>query len=243
VIILILAAGKPVTDINGESYPICLAEFNGTPLIEKIFSSCKSIEDAKYVVTLKTDDIKKYHLDNIVSILQKDAKIVEIPTDTNGAACTALLAITHIDTPEDLLIINCNEILDENFSDIIDNFKERNLDAGIVTFSSVHPRYSYVRTDSNGYVIEASEKNPISRQATVGFYWFAHGNNFISATKDMIRKDASVNSLFYICPSLNELILKQARIGTYSIAPSKYHPLKNERQRNLFESSTESREY
>jgi hypothetical protein len=46
----------------------------------------------------------------------------------------------------------------------------------------------------------------------------------------MIRKDASVNGSFYICPVLNELVLEQARIGIAPIDASQYRPLKTARQ-------------
>jgi hypothetical protein len=46
----------------------------------------------------------------------------------------------------------------------------------------------------------------------------------------MIRKDASVNELFYICPAFNELVLERAKIGTHVVEARKYRPLKTERQ-------------
>ena len=35
-------------------------------------------------------------------------------------------------------------------------------DAGVITFESVHPRWSYVRLDSENRVTETAEKRPIS---------------------------------------------------------------------------------
>jgi hypothetical protein len=124
---------------------------------------------------------------------------------------------------------------------VLADFRARQLDAGVLTFSSVHPRYSYVRVDGGGMVTEAAEKNPISRNATVGFYWFSQGRRFVEAVKKMIRKDAAVNGVFYICPALNELILEQARIGTRMISADHYHPLKTERQLEQFETTLDNR--
>ena len=75
-----------------------------------------------------------------------------------GAACTALLAAGPIDNEDELLIVNGNEFLDSNFSEIINGFRQRKLDAGIVTFRAIHPRYSYVRLDDSELVVEAAEK-------------------------------------------------------------------------------------
>lgn len=233
--ILILAAGHSDFDVHDGSYPLCLTEFDGVPLIERLIIACGKVTNTKFCVALREQDIRRYHLDNIIEILAPGAKILRIKEDTRGAACTALLAVGAIGNDEDLLILNGNEILDEDFLTIITNFRSRKLDAGTVTFTSIHPRYSYVRLNSESMVIEAAEKNPISRNATVGFYWFARGKDFVRAAQNMIRKNATVNDLFYISPVLNELVLEQACIGIYNVETSQYHPLKTERQLMQFE--------
>lgn len=240
--ILILAAGYSNLDSKGERYPLALTEFNGVPLIERLISSCQSVGDPiNFIVALRDEDIRHYHLDNVIRLLSPSAKILNIPNKTKGAACTALLAASYIDTDDELLILNGNELLEVDFSTVLADFRNRNLDAGVITFSSVHPRYSYVRLQDDGFVIEAAEKNPISRNATVGFYWFNEGASFVAAAKNMIRKDASVGELYYICPSLNELILNQNKIGVYEISPNQYHPFKSERQVEQFENVIEQR--
>ncbi len=239
--ILILAAAQVSSETLDGDYPLCLAELDGRPLIERLIGKCNRIGEAKFIVALREFDIRKFHLDNIVTLLAPGSQVVRVMESTQGAACTALLAASHIDKDEELLIINGNELLDEDFSKILSGFREKNLDAGVVTFPSIHPRYSYVRLNDENMVVEAAEKRPISRHATVGFYWFARGNDFVRAVQNMIRKDARVNDLFYICPTLNELVLEQARIGTYGIEPSQYHPLKTERQLIQFENAMEQR--
>ena len=239
--ILILAAGHQNFDTQDGSYPLCLTELDGKPLIELLIKACSSISQAHFIVALREQDIRRYHLDHIVELLAPGASIVRISADTAGAACTALLAAKKIDKAEELLIINGNELLEADFATIINDFRARNLDAGAVTFTSVHPRYSYVRLGADNLVVEAAEKKPISRHATVGFYWFAHGKDFVAAAQNMIRKDASVNGLFYICPVFNELILRQMRIGTHPIEAQQYHPLKTERQLAQYEAAVGQR--
>lgn len=239
--ILILAAAQANSEALDGNYPLCLAELDGRPLIERLIENCNSVGDAKFIVALRELDIRRFHLDNIVALLAPGSSVVRVMENTRGAACTALLAASHIDNDEELLIINGNELLDEDFSKILYDFREKNLDAGVVTFPSVHPRYSYVRLNEHHMVVEAAEKRPISRHATVGFYWFARGNDFVRAVQNMIRKDACVNELFYICPALNELVLQQARIGIYGVEPSQYHPLKTERQLIQFENAIDQK--
>lgn len=241
--ILILAAGHTNPNDQNDSYPLCLAEVDGELLIELLIRSCESVDRAKFIVALRENDIRRYHLDNVVQLLAPDTTVLRVGENTKGAACTALLAVGHIDNNEELLILNGNELVDADFSVILNDFRARKLAAGVVTFPSVHPRYSYVRVNAEDLVIEAAEKNPISRMATIGFYWFAQGKDFVRAAKGMIYKDASVNDLFYICPSLNELVLEQARIGAYEIEASQYHPLKTEQQLTQYDAAVIQRKF
>ena len=234
---LVLAAGSAILDTQDGNYPFCLSELEGVPLIERIITACQTMPNAHIIVALREEEVRLFHLDNIVKLIDPSATIIRIKENTAGAACTALLAANQIDTEEELIILNGNELIDEPFQNIIRSFRDRSLTAGTVTFPSIHPRYSYVRLGEDDLVVEAAEKRPISRLATVGFYWFAHGLDFVRATKNMIRKNAAVNGLFYICPTLNQLILEQKPIGIYPIDTSRYHPFKTERQLLQYENT------
>ena len=239
--ILILTAGQEQS--QKENYPLCLVEFNSMPLIQRVIDSCKKLEPRSLIVTFRAEEMHRYHLDSIVKLLWPAAKIINVQEGTQGAACTALLAASVIDSDEELLVLNANELLGIDFLDIVQDFRFRQLDAGVAVFHSIHPRYSYVKTDANGFVIEAAEKKPISTNATAGFYWFSKGKFLVHAAKNLIRKDARVNGAFYICPTFNELILEHRRIGIYPIDSKNYHPLKSGRQIEQFEGELKKGEY
>jgi hypothetical protein len=99
-----------------------------------------------------------------------------------------------------------------------------------VSFDSIHPRYSYAKVDSNDNVIEISEKDPISRNALVGFFWFSQVSIIDNAIKTMILKDASTNGLYYLSPAINELVLEGITVSMVKIDSTKYHPIKSEWQ-------------
>ena len=228
--VLILGAGQSESNSDDGNYPLCLAEIKGVPLIQRLVNACLRIGTIHLIVAFRRSDIEKFHLHNVIEILAPTARVVSANNDTRGAACTALLATGYIDNADELLIINGNEFIEIDYSTIVTDFRRRMLDAGTVTFPSIHPRYSYVRLSDDDMVIEAAEKRPISRHATAGFYWFARGADFVRAAQTMIYKDASVNGNFYICPVLNELVLEQARIGRFLIDINQYCPLKTARQ-------------
>jgi dTDP-glucose pyrophosphorylase len=226
---VLILYGSKISLANNTDYPVCLTEVGERPLLERVITTCSSLEPKQLILSFSSDDIHKFHVDNAARLLAPDAKIVGVEGQTQGAACTALLASPHIDNDQELLILNGDELLDIDFQSVLSDFRSRKLDAGIVAFDSIHPRYSYVVLDDNGFVTEAAEKNPISRNATAGFYWYAHGSDFVSAAKSMIAKDARTNDAFYICPSFNELVLKGAKVGVHRIEASQYHPLKDSR--------------
>lgn len=240
--ILVLAAGASTVDEDTKDwYPVCISEMDGVPLVERQIQLCKLLKPFKLIVALREQEIGRFHLDNIVKLLEPASIIIPVASETKGAACTALLSCEYIDNDDELLILNGNELLNENYLNIIQHFKKSNCDAGVVTFSSIHPRYSYVRLNDLGFVTESVEKNPISKHAVVGFYWFKNGKDFVQSAKEMIRKDASVYDVFYITPSLNEMVLKGLKIGAFPVGLDRYFPVKTEKQLLKFESSVEQK--
>ena len=226
--VLILAAGgSEAYQQAGYAFPKNLVEIDGAPLIQKIFENLDSLRSigAHFHVVLPRDEAAKFHTDQVVRLLDPEAQIVLSPAKTSGAACTALLASSGIDTDDPLLIVNGDQLLLADHVAFVDEFVRRELDGGIPVFEDVHPRYSFVKLDADGLVIEAAEKRPISRNATAGRYFFRRGSTFVRCTMRMILKDAHVDGAFYVCPVYNEVILEGGRIGSAKVDRSAYHNL------------------
>jgi len=78
-----------------------------------------------------------------------------------------------------------------------------NIDAGIVTFTATHPKWSFAKLNKDGYVERVAEKDPISDIATVGIYYWAHGSDYVKYAEQMIEGNDRVNNEFYVCPVFN----------------------------------------
>lgn len=233
--ILILAAGPAVFEANDGGYPLCLTEQNGAPLLEHIVFNTRNITDAQYAYAFAASDVNRFHMDQVANLITPGAEVIEIPANTQGAVCTAMLAASRLDMHAELLLISANELVDCDLAKVLDCFRAKQFDGGTITFRSVHPRYSYVRLNEEALVTEAAQQNPISHHATAGIFWFARTHDFLEAAKNLIRKNASTAGKFYIAPAYNELILKQMKIGVYEIPNKDYHPLKTERHMQNFE--------
>jgi hypothetical protein len=228
--VLILAAGEARDRNDRREAPFCLSEFEGQLLIERILQSTSKINAAKYFCAILDEDIRGFFLDDVVKQIVSGVTIVRVPEITGGSACTALLAAVRMNGELPLLIISANELIKLDLNEVLDDFKNRALDAGTIVFRGLHPRYSFVRLNEAGLVEETAQHRPISYEATTGTFWFTRTNYFIEAAKKLMRKDSSVGGKFYLAPVLNELILKQARIGVFHIPQEMYVPLKNSNQ-------------
>ena len=197
---------------EGYTFPKPLIDVNGKPMIQMVVENLDF--DAEYIFLVRKEHLLMY--DGLKSTINRITnggfRIVEVDDLTEGAACTALLAKEFIDNDDDLLIANSDQIIQyspENFQ-YIKNFSD--IDALIFCFHSVHPKWSFVRTNSRGVIVEVVEKNPISDIATCGVYWYRKGSDFVRCAEKMITNNIRTNNEFYIAPVYNELIREGATI-------------------------------
>jgi dTDP-glucose pyrophosphorylase len=204
-------------------YPKPLIEINDKTMIEHVINNFDNItEEKQFIFIVNSDDCKKYHLDNVLNLLtDHNCKIVKIDNETKGAACSAMMAIEYINNENPLVIVNADQLFDDNMNEIISSFK--NVDGGVVSFESIHPRWSYARVDGENYIVETAEKRPLSKHAIAGFFYFKQGKDFIDSAMNMIKKDANVNGLYYISPTLNEMVLNNKKLIVKTIDNNKYH--------------------
>ena len=226
-VLLLMAGPDAAFQDAGFTFPKNLVEVGGLSVVEHVVRNTSGLRalGARYLFTVRRDEDTKHHTGAMLQLLMPDGILISAPALTAGAACTALLAIDHIDNDEPLLIVNGDIVVDADLTAIVSGFAQRELDGGILVFRSAHPRWSHVRCDAEGYVVEAAEKRPISDLATTGHYWFRRGRDFVRAAMASIRKDAHVNHAFFVCPCYNELVLDHKRIGVHEIATGAYHSL------------------
>jgi NDP-sugar pyrophosphorylase family protein len=191
---------------EGYQFPKPLIDVRGKPMIQRVVENLDF--NAEYVFLVRKQHLEKYDglRDTLAQITNLKTKIVEVDGLTEGAACTALLAKEHINNDEDLLIANSDQIIEyeqENFN-MLKNLTS--VDALVFTFNAVHPKWSFVKTNSRGFITEVAEKKPISNIATCGIYWYRKGSDFVKYAEQMIAKNIRVNNEFYIAPVYNELI-------------------------------------
>ena len=189
---------------KGYVFPKPLIEIGTKPMIQVVVDNLNL--DCEHIFIVQKEHVEKYNIDKMLKLIKPECKIVEIDGITEGAACTTLLAEDYIDTDDSLIIANSDQFILWNPNEVLYNFINKNVDGGILTFNSTHPKWSYAKTNENGKVIEVAEKNPISNNATVGIYFWKKGSDYVKYAKEMIESDIRVNNEFYVCPVYNQAI-------------------------------------
>ena len=200
----------------GYTFPKPLIEVKGKPMIQVVVENLNL--DANYIYVVQKSHREKYNLDTLLNLITPGCKIVETDGLTEGAACTALLAKEYIDNDNPLFFANSDQFVEWDSNEFMYKMQETDADGGIVTFTATHPKWSFAKIDDNGLVTEVAEKNPISDIATVGYYYWKNGSDFVKYAEQMIDKNIRVNNEFYVCPVFNQAIEDCKQIRTFNTA-------------------------
>jgi UDP-N-acetylglucosamine diphosphorylase / glucose-1-phosphate thymidylyltransferase / UDP-N-acetylgalactosamine diphosphorylase / glucosamine-1-phosphate N-acetyltransferase / galactosamine-1-phosphate N-acetyltransferase len=152
-----------------------------------------------------------------VLALYPDAHVIELAEPTQGAADTVLRARSHYDDGSAIFIANCDQHVVWDSSEV-ERVLISGADGSIAVFASDgDPKWSYALTDGVR-VTRVAEKDPISEWATVGFYSWSDGREFVRAAEAMMAVDDRVRGEFYLCPVYNYSIAAGKHIVAYTVS-------------------------
>jgi dTDP-glucose pyrophosphorylase len=187
----------------------------GQPMIAFVVNNLRPSRAHQFIFLALREHQEKWDIASTLVRAAPGCNIVWVDSVTEGAACTVLLAREHIDNERPLMIANTDQFVDVDIDAYL--AEGDRLDGLIMTFPAQDPKWSFVRRDTHGSVVEVVEKQVVSNEATVGIYNFARGYDFVAAAQDMVAADLRVNGEFYVAPAYNQLIAKGQSIGTFKI--------------------------
>jgi len=199
----------------GYTFPKPLIEVKNKPMIQVVVDNLNI--NARYVYVVQKSHYEKFAIKEMLNFITPGCEIIQVDGVTEGAACTTLLAKEFIDNDQPLLIANSDQFIEWDSSEFMYSMIGDDVDGGILTFKSTHPKWSYARLDENEHVVEVAEKRPISDKATVGIYYWKKGSDYVKYANDMIDKDIRVNNEFYVCPVYTQAIEDGKKIKTYDV--------------------------
>lgn len=224
-IIIPMISRTPYFPAEEYYFPKPLIEVNGTPMIEVVVNMYRShFPDAEFIFIVDSEDCSKHSLDKLLKLLVNNrVNIIERKANTLGALCSVMLAVDHLNPLESLIIANSDIFIDTDVNEYISKSQRDELDAAVLTFESLHPRWSYVVTDQNNKITQVYEKDVMSNKAIAGLYFFKNSQEFIRCAMNVILKDVSVNGIFYVSSVLNEYLLENKRLGYYGLSKGAVH--------------------
>jgi NDP-sugar pyrophosphorylase family protein len=201
----------------GYKLPKPLIPVHGRPMIQLVVNNIAPTCEHQFIFLCLKEHIEEYAIDKQLREMVPNCEIVNVDKVTEGAACTVLLAKELINNDEPLMIANCDQWIDVNIDDYLENMNTENADGLIMTMWADDPKWSYVRLNSDNIPIEVVEKQVVSNEATVGIYNYRHGCDFVLSAESMIEKNLRVNNEFYVAPAYNEMIKDGKRLALYNI--------------------------
>ena len=216
--IIIPIAGAEYFDKSDFIYPKPIIDINDKPLIEYVINNLKDIEgDNQFVFILKQSLCEKFNIDYTIRQLTDNPLIIKLKDQTKGAACTVLMAIDQISSEEEVIVVNSDQYFLENVTKAIDSFRNNEADGGLITFNSVHPRWSFALVNEQNMVIQTAEKRPISKNAIAGFYYYSKFQFFIDSASNSILNEDYYDDKIYLSSTINQLILLNKKVMAYQI--------------------------
>lgn len=201
--------------------PKPLIDVNGKPMIVRAIESLDI--DAQYHFLIRRDEFTNI-IQTVIEKTVPSSRFIAVDHTTEGPACSVLLFKEFIDNDQELIVANCDQIMEWSSELFFHNV--RLYDGAVVTYYSDTDKNSYARIDKKGYVIEMREKEVISNISLNGIHYWKKGSHFVSSAEDMIAaNDRAPNGEFYIAPSYNHMISRGLKVGIHHIPNEQHHPV------------------
>lgn len=193
-------------------------------MIESVLKSHSSISSP--ICIISKNHPQRNTLRNEILRIRSSSKILEIAGHKKGPSFAVLEIESELDRHKPSVI---------NYCDFSGVWSEQKLleeiprqDGLILTYKGFHPhmfrsnRFAYVKKDSDGKVVDISEKkpftdNPMNEDASSGTYVFRDTAEMIEAIKIQISTDISLNGEFYTSLTYKPLIAAEKNIRTFEI--------------------------
>jgi dTDP-glucose pyrophosphorylase len=207
-------------------------EVKGKSLFEWSMLSLKNFFDENFIFIVRENNYDKEKLECLCNKLGiKNFKLKEIKELTDGQASTAYLCNEYISEDEDVLIYNIDTYIS---GDEIKKEELKKYDGYIPVFKSEGDKWSFIKLDDNGKVIDVVEKIRVSDLGSIGLYYFKvwrdYKEIYLKYKEEIKRKYKEV----YIAPMYHYLMKKEKNIGYIILRNEDIHVLGTPEDLNNF---------
>jgi UDP-N-acetylglucosamine diphosphorylase / glucose-1-phosphate thymidylyltransferase / UDP-N-acetylgalactosamine diphosphorylase / glucosamine-1-phosphate N-acetyltransferase / galactosamine-1-phosphate N-acetyltransferase len=212
VVIPMSGLGKRFSD-SGYNLPKPLLPIGNKTMIEAVVENLQH-PLLKFIFIVNSTLISPV---KIRELTPDDSIIVDIDFLPDGPAMSAMKAEKWINNSNPLIIVNCDQIIEDfNLDTLLSFQKTYDADGILGTFYSSNPMCSYVKINDINEIIDVREKEVISNIATNGLHYWAKGSYFINSMAKMIKNKDVVNGEYYIAPSFKYMLQDGMTIKPFS---------------------------
>lgn len=223
IVIPMAGRGKRTNDYSNMPKP--LIDIHNRPMIDWVIKTLRV--KGRFIFITRRYEYYLWNslLNQVLKELVENPQIIEIDYVTEGPASSALLAKDLINNDEELIIGNCDQVMDWDANHFLNSCHVDGVDGVVITQKQNNPKNSYIELNENGYGIRLAEKEMISNHALTGVHYWKHGKDFVSSSEEMIERNIRFGNEFYISLSYNILIEQGKNIGIYEIPLSGNWPV------------------
>jgi dTDP-glucose pyrophosphorylase len=203
IVIPLAGEGKRFAEA-GYLEPKPFIDVHGSPMIIQVVRNLLPISDCFTFIVRANHYERMMHL---VRDLDINARCVAVEETTQGAVSSVLAAKDFIAHEVPVMIANSDQIVHYDVEAWNEHVSSGHHHSIWVFGPASHPKWSYAKVE-DGRIVQVAEKDPISRLATTGHYYWRTWQSYVTAAEEMIYKDIRVNDEFYNCPVYNEAIAR-----------------------------------
>jgi NDP-sugar pyrophosphorylase family protein len=212
----------------GFADPKPLIAIAGRSMIEWSLKSLEGLDAPHRIIFVALEeDLEK----GLGKVLASRGEIVAISGVTEGAVNTTLMASHLLDEEAPLVIANCDQYLNWNFSQFLSSAE--GFDGSVVVFESNNPHHSYISAEGPR-VVRVEEKKVISSLACGGVYYYRKTADYLLGARKLLEDDERTNGEFYISPIFNKLIARGQSITYFKVLSDYKHMLGTPEEVQLF---------
>jgi NDP-sugar pyrophosphorylase family protein len=209
----------------GYTVPKYMIEAKGKTLFEWSMDSLIGYNDqvSRYIFVVRREDqAGDFIREQIGKYGIRDVELVELDAMTDGQATTCMLALSHCDPEESILVYNIDTYVEPYEM----KYEDISGDGHIPCFHGEGDHWSFARLDEDGKVAEVREKVRISDNCTLGAYYFSSAKLYRQMYEEYYADDSHMEkNEKYIAPLYNYMIEKGLPVTISTVDRRKVHVL------------------
>lgn len=187
VLIPMAGIGQRFSDA-GYTLPKPLLPLGNKTMIEAVLENLQN-PNFNFIFVVNNEQINTSSLKQLLP----NVTIIEVAGVPQGPAMSCMCASALINNDSQLIITNCDQIIEDFSYETLLSYGNYNKVDGIVgAFHSASPKNSYIKVNDDNEVIEIREKQVISNIATNGLHYWTRGKYFVESVGQMIDRKSVV---------------------------------------------------